>query len=247
MFKKINYEELSIKVHREILKKLRKGDFNDTGRLPPEEIMAKELGISRGVLRDVLANLESEGYISRRRGVGTIVNKHVLQSKTRLDVEKDFLEMITDAGYTSRVEYAKGKWIKADGEPARRLAVLKGSNILKIEKLIYADDDPAVYLADYVPEDIFMDKKLNEEEFSIPIFTFIKKKCGLAAETVLMEVDACSISDEIAGELKLKPGTPVLCTHELAYTFDFKPILWSDVYYQVGLFKMTLLRKNYLR
>lgn len=247
MLKKVDNEELFTKVYREILENLREGYFDDPGRLPSEEAMAKELGISRGVLRDVLASLESEGYISRRRGVGTVVNKHILRSKTRLDVEKDFLEMITDAGYASRLEYAKGSWIKAGDELSEKLAVEKDSNILRVEKLFYADDTPAVYMADYIPEGIFTNKRFGREELRIPIFRLIRKKCGLTAETVLMEVDACSVPDEISRELKLQSGATILCTHELAYTFDFKPILWSGVYYRPGLFKMTLLRKNYLR
>jgi len=246
MLKKITNEELFIKVYREILNNLRDGYFNDTGRLPPEEVMARELGISRGVLRDALASLESEGYISRRRGVGTVVNKHILQSKTRLDVEKDFLEVIADEGYASRLEYAKVNWVEADDEVSMKLAVAKGSIVLKVEKLFYADDIPAVYLADYIPEGIFINKRFSKEDLG-QIFRLIKKKCGLVAETVLMEVDACPVSDEIAEQLKLASGATVLCTHELAYTFDFKPILWTGVYYRPGLFIMTLLRKNYLR
>lgn len=247
MLKKIDNEELFSKVYREILENLREGYFNDTGRLPSEEAMAKELGISRGVLRDVLASLESEGYISRRRGVGTVVNKHILQSKTRLDVEKDFLEMINDAGYTARIEYAKGVWIKADREAAGKLSVEEGSNILKVEKLFYADDIPAVYMVDHIPEGIMAKKRFSKEEYRIPIYRLIRKKFGAVAETVLMELDTCELPKDIAEALMLKTGTSVLCTHELAYTFDFKPILWSGLYYRPGLFKMTLLRKNYLR
>ena len=36
--------------------------LNGTGRLPHEEVMAKGLKINWGVLRDVLASLEAEGY-----------------------------------------------------------------------------------------------------------------------------------------------------------------------------------------
>lgn len=247
MLKKVDNEELSIKVYRELLKNLREGYFNDTGRLPPEEVIAKEMGISRGVLRDVLATLESEGYISRRRGVGTIVNKHIIQSKTRLDAEKDFFDMIAEDGYSARAEYTKGSWIKADDESSLKLDIEKGSNIMKVEKLFSANDTPAIYVVDHIPEVILTNKRFSKDEYETPIFRLIKKKSGLVAETVLVEVDASPISDEIARELKLEPGATLLRASELAYTFDFKPILWSSVYYRPGFFKMTLLRKNYMR
>jgi GntR family transcriptional regulator len=155
--------------------------------------------------------------------------------------------MISEAGYSARIEYAKGSWFRADDEIIKRLALPEGSNILKIEKLFYADNTPAVYMDDYVPEEILININFHKEDFGIPIFRLIREKSGLAAETVLVEVDACPISDEIAEELKLEFGTTLLAVHELAYTFDSKPIFLSNVYYRSGLFKMTLLRKIYMR
>lgn len=56
-----------------------------TDRLPPEETLAQQLGISRVKLRDILSVLQSNGYISRKRGIGTLINKHMLQEHARLD------------------------------------------------------------------------------------------------------------------------------------------------------------------
>lgn len=47
---------------------------NELLKLPKEEVLAQQLGVSRNGLRDVLTVLEEEGYISRRRSKGTIVN-----------------------------------------------------------------------------------------------------------------------------------------------------------------------------
>lgn len=43
------------------------------GRLPPEETLAAELGISRPVLRQALARLKAEGLLESRRGSGTYI------------------------------------------------------------------------------------------------------------------------------------------------------------------------------
>ena len=44
--------------------------------LPPEEVLARQLGISRLTLREALGYLENDGAIERRRGVGTFVAQH---------------------------------------------------------------------------------------------------------------------------------------------------------------------------
>lgn len=48
-------------------------------RLPPEEKLAKQFGISRGTLRFALDDLQSEGLVERRRNFGCVVAKRRAQ------------------------------------------------------------------------------------------------------------------------------------------------------------------------
>jgi DNA-binding FadR family transcriptional regulator len=52
---------------------IQKRDF-DAGRMPPERVLAEELGVGRRSLRRALDVLEQEGRISRHQGRGTFVN-----------------------------------------------------------------------------------------------------------------------------------------------------------------------------
>ena len=52
------------------------GDFNGSGRIPPERSLASELGIGRRSLRRALNILEQEGHISRHQGRGTFISGH---------------------------------------------------------------------------------------------------------------------------------------------------------------------------
>jgi DNA-binding FadR family transcriptional regulator len=50
------------------------GELARSGRLPPERVLAGDLGVGRRTLRKALSELESEGRIVRRQGRGTFVN-----------------------------------------------------------------------------------------------------------------------------------------------------------------------------
>lgn len=52
------------------------GHFLPKSRLPPERILAGQLGVSRTTLRSALAILEADGEIWRHVGQGTFVGKH---------------------------------------------------------------------------------------------------------------------------------------------------------------------------
>ena len=64
---KISNEVFSAKtVRKQILAEIKNGIFANCERLPRETILSEKLGISRTQLRDVLAALEQEGFITRR-------------------------------------------------------------------------------------------------------------------------------------------------------------------------------------
>lgn len=51
-----------------LLRGFKIGIFPPGGRLPPERILAEELGVSRATLRDALAELQKAGYVTIQRG-----------------------------------------------------------------------------------------------------------------------------------------------------------------------------------
>ncbi len=90
-------------IRAQLLSDMREGIYADAQRLPRESVLAEKLGISRTQLRDILASLEREGFITRRHGVGTVINRHVLNAYTRMDIEIEFLDMIRQSGYQAAV------------------------------------------------------------------------------------------------------------------------------------------------
>ncbi len=49
------------------------GDVLAAGRLPPERVLAQQIGVSRRAVRHALDMLEAEGRVTRRQGRGTLV------------------------------------------------------------------------------------------------------------------------------------------------------------------------------
>ena len=65
-------------IRAQLLTAMQVGEYAHCDRLPRESVLSEMLGISRTQLRDILASLDREGFITRRHGVGTIINRHVL-------------------------------------------------------------------------------------------------------------------------------------------------------------------------
>jgi len=106
-------------IRAQLLSDMREGRYAACERLPRESVLAEKLGISRTQLRDVLASLEREGFITRRHGVGTIINRHVLNAHTRMDIEVEFLDMIRQSGHQAAVAFVRAEDALADAHVSR--------------------------------------------------------------------------------------------------------------------------------
>jgi DNA-binding FadR family transcriptional regulator len=104
------------------------------GRIPPERVLASELGVGRRSLRRALDVLEKEGRISRRQGRGTFIEKSTSTAAIPFD---RILE------HTNPLEVIE---VRLSVEPAMaRLAALRASqaDIKKLQRLAEETRDAA--------------------------------------------------------------------------------------------------------
>lgn len=237
-------KQLSDIYTQEILHEIQSGSYAHADRLPAEPEMAKRFGISRTMLRDCLSTLEREGFISRKHGIGTIVNQHVLKVKVRMDLEQEFLDMVSAAGYEPGVAFARVRLEKADALAAGRLRIDIGEEVVVSNRLITADGQPAIHCVDYIAVRGIVVKDYDLELLKKPVFEFIKEYCKTDVYLDLSEVSAVAADGEIAEYLGVEKGTPLLYIDEVGYNLVGQPILYSKEHYAGGILKHTILRKK---
>ena len=212
-------------------------------RLPPELVVAEHLGVSRNLIRDCLSTLEREGFISRKRGVGTIINKHVLDVRVRMDLEEEFMDMVRRSGYEPGLSFVKNGFEEASKDVAAHFLIPEESKMYCSKRLVTADGQPAIYCEDYLPNALIKhpDCKLKNE--NAPVFDFLRQACGCEVVMDLTEVRPVSADAYLAEQFKVPVGTALLFMDEVGYDFWGSPILNSREYYVDGLLKHIVLRK----
>ena len=230
-------------IRARLLTEMRSGIFAECDRLPRETLLSEKLGISRTQLRDVLGALEQEGYITRRLGVGTLINHHVLNVKSRMDMEAELLDIIRNNGYKADVVFLGAKEEVADVNVAEKLGIKENTPVMKVSKLCTADGMPALYFQD-VFEMRLIKEEYSEEDLRNPIFDFLKEKCNTEVYMDLTQLKAVAADEEIAGMLKIQEGTPLLNMEEVDYDIEGNIIFYSRQFFANGLFEQTVLRKR---
>lgn len=227
-----------------LLQELRSGCYQGQDRLPPEQDISTSLGVSRTVVRDALSTLEREGFISRKRGVGTMINHHVLRAKTRIDMEEEFLDMVRAIGKNPTSKLLDCREIPSDEPISSCLCIPVGAPVLAISRLIYADQTPAIYCVDHIAKCRITRFDYGTKNFEQPIFDFIQSFCNGEIYMDVSEIRAVPATRDIAKALDIALAEPLLLITDIGYSFYGEPLLASSEYYVDGIFKHTILRKK---
>ena len=226
-----------------LISAMKDGEYADCDRLPRENILAEKMGISRTQLRDILASLEREGFITRRHGVGTIINRHTLDIPFRMDIEVEFLDMIRQSGFTPAVAFVRVNEDTADKKIADQLKISEGAPVLRVARLCTADGRPAIYCEDVVDLSL-VQGSYTPKDLELPIFHFLKEFCGIIPYMDLTEIHPAVADETLAEIFEVPVGTPLLNMEEVDYDVDGRPVFSSSEYFADGIFRQILLRKK---
>jgi GntR family transcriptional regulator len=227
----------------ELLQEMKVGKYAKAKRLPRELELAKEYNMSRSQLREILAGLEREGFITRLHGVGTIINHHVLDVRNRMDIEVEFMDMIRQNGYEPNITDVTVLEVAADEKIAARLQVEEGTELLKITRVCTADEKPAIYCEDYV-EKSAVRKAYSVPDLHLSIFHFLKTCCYTESYMDLTQLRAVLADETVAAALQIPTGLPLLKMEEVDYDISGNIVFYSEQYFRDEYFEQTVLRKK---
>lgn len=229
--------------HAQLLQEMRSGAYSACSHLPRESELAKVMGISRTQLRDILAVLECEGFITRRHGVGTLINRHVLDLAVRIDLEQEFMDMIHAGGYTPSVLFAHAEESPATAEEAEKLNLQPGATLMRSEKLCAADRNPAIYCEDMFDASLLR-SPVTDQSFRPPVFQLLQENCRLNCFMDIARLLPIAADARLAEILQIAPGTPLMYVEEVDYDVDGNPILFSRQYFVNDYFQYNIIRKR---
>src|ERR1043166_3826518 len=129
----------------------------DAGQLRPgdpvttERDLAKMHEVSLMTARHALASLEREGVVERRRGVGTFVSA----PKIHFNKLMSYTEQMAARSLTAVSKIIFAKLIDNEPDAAARLSLPPTKQLVKLERLRHAADEPFALETCYLPAEDF--------------------------------------------------------------------------------------------
>jgi len=128
-----------------VLTHMRSGEWPAGTRVPSENQLVRQLGVSRMTVNRALRELEQEGFLSRLHGVGTFVKDPPHQ--TSLLELRNIAQEIRDRGNKHTAKVILREAIAAPDSLARRFDTAPGSNLFHIV-LVHLENDSPVQIED---------------------------------------------------------------------------------------------------
>mgnify|MGYP004709594301 CR=1 FL=1 len=227
-----------------LLEELENGRYSGAAQLPSELELASDLGVSRTVVRDALSELERDGYLERVRGIGTLVNRDVVQLKNRMDQKLEFYKMIRAIGKEPRSDNLSVTREIAFPALAEKLQLPTDASqtLVFVRRRVMADDTPVLFSTDILPLSLFDNKRLEGIDFSQPIFDIAARHCHTEVTETVAHLHAVSGPAGIRRQLALRPEQALLQLEEICYSRLCKPVLCCQTYY-TDFFDFAMVRK----
>ena len=189
------------------------GEFDSTGRVPPEIVLATQFGVNRHTVRSALAALAQEGIVRAVQGVGTMIER-----KDRLNFPISRRTRFNE-GIGAQARETEGLLLSstvetASDELARRLGMAPDDKVMRLETLRKADGRAVSRATAWFPAGRFagIDRAYGESGSITAAFRSLGLDDYVRVST---EVTATHADGDDLRDLELSPGAILLVTRSL--------------------------------
>lgn len=242
MIERLDNRSLSERVRQALIEQIRENGFPQ-GRLPPEDALSDQLGVSRTSVRAALHSLERDAIISRRRGLGTFVNEHVFRSQIQLNRLVGFYRLIEEAGHAAKVQVDDLVDGPLDQAIAKKLGVEPGLPAIVIVKLFFADNHPAIHLVDVFPREKVL-RSVVKENIPPSAFEFAEQSCAAPIDYAVVQLAPDIPSEQDRERLQLEASEPILRLTETHYAVDNTVVGYSLIDVRDRYVRFRVIRRN---
>jgi GntR family transcriptional regulator len=220
------------------------GTFHPGEQLPSEADLAAQLGISRPTLREALHNLEQEGLIIRKHGVGTFVSRRTLILESGLEVLESLESQARSLGLDTEVVKLAISERPATEEERGMLQLSKEEpvDVLDVDRVIAIEGKPVAYLKDVVPLTYLRQQDLGGQFSGSVLDVFLQQDVVLPVASHT-QISAEGADKRLAKRLDVPKGTALLKLVGQLYTYDENVLDYSFSYFIPGHFKFHVTRR----
>ncbi len=240
----IRRQSLSDEVKKVLKEYIYSMDPHESTKLPSENEIAQNYGVSRVTVRKVLDELEQEGLIIRIHGRGTFVNSVATQMNVSLIPAKDYAQIIKDSGNHPDVKLLRCQSEFPSKEVQRGLNLSSEEKVLRVEKIFSSDGYPSLLCVDLIPVSL-VGEKINQSLWAIDSTFKVLRNCfhiDVKRDCISFESVSKRAAKKETKACELLDADALLKISGYCYDQDNKPVSYGVDYYDTKYIRYHMVR-----
>jgi DNA-binding GntR family transcriptional regulator len=219
-----------VQVARHIRQQIVDGTFADGDMIPSARQIASEWGLSLATATKVLAALRADGLVRAVPGVGTVVTARELLR----DATKNRLVSVRRGGRIYAAgEHAKilsAEIVRAPNPVADALGLRPGARVIRRHRVRYRGEEPVSSSTSWFSASLAKPAPALLETGRVRQGTaeYIGEQTGRYVKSGQDQLAASTASTEVASELGIEPGSPVLLSRHWMYDEDSNVVEYGE-------------------
>ncbi|MBX7433849.1 GntR family transcriptional regulator [Mycobacterium sp. Y57] len=214
-----NGDHRYLQVARTLRKEIVDGVYPVGSQLPTEHELCQRFAVSRYTIREALRRLREDNLVSSRPRAGTLVVPRPDTNSYAQDVMS--IDDLLAFAQGARFAIDTNAMVTVDQKLAERTGLKPGTEWLAVTGYRRTDDDSApICRTEYYINRSFAAIGRLLHRHSGPIFPLIEDLFGVSIVQVHQEITAVMLPPELAGPLRVEPGTAALQMQRTYTTSD---------------------------
>ena len=230
-----------VALYRQVQEILRFQIFNGAlapgDRMPTEQEVCEDFGVSRITARRALNELAKLGLVTRARGRGTRVVEHPPRPAMRSSIE-GWLESASIMGRSTTAQVLDLSYVPARADVAAALGLPAGSIFQRAVRLRHAENEPISYLVTYVPEDL--GRQFSRADLERKPLLHLLEAIGVTVAGADQSISATVAGPEVAAALSILAGAPLLDVRRIVRDVDARPVEYIRVLYRPEIHQISM-------
>lgn len=203
-----------LQIRESIYNKIISGEYKAGERLPAEDKLAEQFGVSRMTVNKALMELVNKEYLTRIQGNGTFVSKMRKEGSVAKGIS--FNDSLTQKGFKVETVVLKKELIAPNREVAELLNIPITSRVLYLERLRKVHGEPIVL------QKAFLTNRVSNLLIGIDftqqsLYASLEKYCHTKITRAKDTVEAKAAGEGVCEYLEVEEGFPVLCSRRVAF------------------------------
>ncbi|GCF94960.1 GntR family transcriptional regulator [Enterococcus florum] len=230
-------EQLYYQLYDLLFQGISNGTYKVGELIPSESELMKRYQVSRATARKAMEMLANDGFVKKKRGLGTVVvstrPNHSPQRVVNYSRKNEPTSVI------SQKKIIHFNTIKAPKEIAQVLNLEPETDLICLKRVRYGGKEPFYLEINYFEKD-YVPKILTRDFSKESLRVFLNKTYDIQWAYARQEIYAITANEEFSQLLQVETGSPLLHIKRVSYDVKDCPREYVDTYYLADKYHLEI-------